>query len=127
MDLQTIQFDTLDANALDRLSRAEDNLRFDGDHDPLLNLRGLITDLNSVGVWPGRDVLVTPERGLVSEGLDLKVNITGFTYVSCFIDSLEELVGDEGWTWRSIAQSVTDRLNEEIQAAREALIAPAYT
>lgn len=127
MDLQTIQFDTLDADALDRLSRAEDNLRFDGDHDPLLNLRGLITDLNSVGVWPGRDVAVTPERGLVSDGLDLKVNITGFTYVSCFIDSMEELVGDEGWTWRSIAQAVTDRLNEEIQAAREALIAPAYT
>lgn len=125
MDLQTIQFDTLDADALDRLKRAEDNLRFDGDHDPLLNLRGLITDLNSVGVWSGRDVAVTPERGLVSEGLDLKVNITGFTYVSCFIDSMEELVGDEGWTWRSIAQAVTDRLNEEIQAAREALIAPA--
>jgi len=125
MDLQTIQFDTLDADALDRLKRAEDNLRFDGDHDPLLNLRGLIADLNSVGVWPGRDVLATPEGGLVSDGLDLKVDITGFTFVSCFIDSMDELVGDEGWTWRSIAQAVTDRLNEEIQAAREALIAPA--
>lgn len=125
MDLQTIQFDTLDADALDRLKRAEDNLRFDGDHDPLLNLRGLIADLNSVGVWPGRDVLATPEGGLVSDGLDLKVDITGFTFVSRFIDSMDELVGDEGWTWRSIAQAVTDRLNEEIQAAREALIAPA--
>lgn len=127
MDLHTIEFDTLDADAVDRLKRTEDNLRFDGDHDPLLNLRSLITDLNAVGIWPGRDVLVTPEGGLVSDGLDLKVNITGFTYVSCFIDSMDELVGDEGWTWRSIAQAVTDRLNEEIQAAREALIAPAYT
>lgn len=127
MDLQAIQFDTLDANALDRLKRAEDNLRFDGDHDPLLNLRGLIADLNSIGVWPGRDVLATPERGLVSEGLDLKVNLTGFTYVSCFIDSMEELAGEQDWSWRSIAQAVTDRLNEEIQTAREALIAPAYT
>lgn len=127
MDLHTIEFDTLDADAVDRLKRTEDNLRFDGDHDPLLNLRSLITDLNAVGIWPGRDVLVTPEGGLVSDGLDLKVNITGFTYVSCFIDSMDELVGDEGWTWRSIAQAVTDRLNEEIQAAREALIAPVYS
>lgn len=125
MDLHTIQFDTLDADALDRLKRTEDNLRFDGDHDPLLNLRSLITDLNSVGIWPGRDVLATPEVGLVSDGLDLKVNITAFTYVSCFIGSTDDLMPDEGWTWRSIAQAVTDRLNEEIQAAREALIAPA--
>lgn len=127
MDLHTIEFDTLDADAVDRLKRTEDNLRFDGDHDPLLNLRSLITDLNAVGIWPGRDVLVTPEGGLVSDGLDLKVNITAFTYVSCFIDSTDDLMPDEGWTWRSIAQSVTDRLNAEIQEAREALIAPVYS
>lgn len=125
MDLQTIQFDTLEADTLARLQRTEDNLRFDGDHDPLLNLRGLISDLNAVGVWPGRDVLVTPEGGLVSDGLDLKVNITDFTYVSCFIDSTDGLMPDDGWTWRSIAQAVTDRLNAEIQEAREALIFPA--
>lgn len=121
MDLQTIQFDTLDADALDRLKRAEDNLRFDGDHDPLLNLISLITDLNSVGVWPGRDVAVTPERGLVSDGLDLKVNITRFAYLSCFVDEMDGWMPDEGWTWRSIAQAVTDRLNIEIQEARQAL------
>lgn len=125
MDLQTIQFDTLDADTVDHLALCENNLRFDGDRNPLQGVRSIIAALNKADAWPGRDVLATPENGLVNEGIDLKVSVPGGAYVSCFIDSIDELMGEDDWSWRNVARTVTDRLNTELQSAREGLLAPA--
>lgn len=123
MDLHPIDSTRFDADVLAQLDSCESNIRFDGDRDPLLWVRSLVTALNSAGAWPGRHVLATPEAGLVNEGIDLKVNVAGTdTYVSCFVDSLEDLLGDEDPSWRGIGQAITDRLNQEIHVAREALI-----
>lgn len=125
MDLQPITDGTFNADILDHLQRCEDNLRFDGDRDPLQGVRNIVTALNVADGWSGRDVLSTPESGLVTEGLDLKVSLPGGAYLSCFVESIDELMGERDWSWRNVARAVTDRLNAEIQSAREGLVAPA--
>ncbi|MGN0102233.1 MAG: hypothetical protein ACI39C_14955 [Dietzia sp.] len=126
MDLHPIDTTGFDADVLTLLDGCEANIRYDGDRDPLLWVRSLVTALNSAGAWPGRRVLATPETGLVNEGIDLKVNVAADTYVSCFIDSVEELLGDDDPSWRAIGQAITDRLNEEIHTARGALLDSAH-
>ncbi|PZU00855.1 MAG: hypothetical protein DI630_13245 [Gordonia sp. (in: high G+C Gram-positive bacteria)] len=124
MDLRPIDTSRFTDAVLSDLQACENQLRFDGDHDPLYALRSLITALDGANAWRNRHVRTSPEGGRISDGLHVKVSIVEGTYVTCHIDSVESLLGEADWSWGNVAEGVTDALNAQIHTVREALLAP---